>query len=55
MATYFVTRAMLIDEIDIKSHEMELEKQPPLFNQSYKVKITSLVIYGLGGIYTHIL
>ena len=44
---------MLIDEIDSKSHEMELEKQPPLFNQSYKVKIILLVIYGLGGVHTH--
>ena len=31
-----------------------MEKQPPLFNQSFKVKITQLVIYGLGA-NTHIL
>ena len=29
------------------------EKQQELFNQSYKVQIASLVIYGLGGGHTH--
>ena len=49
----FVSRATPIDDIDGKSyHGYVAEKQPPLFNQSFKVKITLLVIYGLGGVHT---
>ena len=45
---------MPIDEIDGKSHKTEMKsKQLQLFNQSYKAKITPLVIYGLGGARTH--
>ena len=41
--------------IDSKSHKKNrIQRQQKLFNQSYKVKITPLVIYGLGGIRTHI-
>ena len=43
------TRVYYVDDIDGKSHKMEQK----LFNQSYKVKITPLVIYGLGGVHTH--
>ena len=32
----------------------QTEKQQELFDQSYKVQITPLVIYGLGGGHTHI-
>ena len=42
---------MPIDEINDKSHKTE--RQQKLFNQSYKVKITPLVIYGLGGMHRH--
>ena len=49
---HFITRAMPIDDIDGKSHKTEL-KSDRLFNQSYKVKITPLVIYGLGDVHTH--
>ena len=41
----FFTKATSIDDIDTKGHKMERK-------QSYKVKITLLVIYGLGGIQT---
>ena len=45
---------MPIDDIDGKSHALNVtEKQPQLFNQSFKVKITPLIIYGLGGGRTH--
>ena len=43
---------MPIDGIDGKSHKAGTEKQPQLFNQSYKAEIMSLVIYG-HWVYTH--
>ena len=43
---------MPINDIDGKSHIMEL-KAAQLFNQSFKAKITPLVIYGLRGVHTH--
>ena len=39
------------NEIDGKSHKTELKSSHLLF----KVKITPLVIYGLGGVHTHTL
>ena len=49
LAMHFVTRVTPIDDIDGKSHKTE----PLLFYQSFKVKITPLVIYSLGGGHTH--
>ena len=48
LVTHFIIRATPIDDINGNSY-----KQPLLFNQSYKAKITLLVIYGLRGIHTH--
>ena len=45
---HFVIRATPIDDIDGKGRKMELKNS----NQSYKVKTTSLVIYGLRGVHT---
>ena len=55
LVMHFVTRIMPINDIDSKS--VLTEKQPQLFSQSFKIKITPLVIYGLRGEYTrsHIL
>ena len=44
---------MLIIYIDGKDHKLGPRKQQELFNQSCKVQIMSLVIYGLGGGHTH--
>ena len=38
--------------IDSKAH-IKTERKQGLFNQSYEVEITPLVIYGLGGGHTH--
>ena len=42
---YFITTATAIDDINGKD-ENGTEKQQKLFNQSYKIKIMPLVIYG---------
>ena len=54
LVTYFITRAMPMHYINGEGHKSETEKQQELFNQSYKVQITPLVIYGLGRGHTHI-
>ena len=46
----FVTRVTLIDDIDSKSHKMELKKAESI--KLINVKIIQLVICGLGT-YTH--
>ena len=43
---HFITRAMPINDID------GTEKHPQLSNELFEVKVTPLVIYGLGA-YTH--
>ena len=53
LVTHFVTWVTPIDDINGKSHKMELKSSRRLFNQSFKVKITPLVIYGLKGGHTH--
>ena len=52
---HFVARGTPIDDIDGKSYKTELKRKPQLFKQLYKIQITPLVIYGLGGVHTHIL
>ena len=54
LVTYFITRAMPLHYIDGEDHKSETEKQQELFNQSYEIQNTPLVIYGLGGGHTHI-
>ena len=50
---HFITRAMPIDDIDSKSHKMEL-KSSHNYLLIFLVKIMPLVIYGLRGVQTHI-
>ena len=54
LVTYFITRAMPMHYIDGENHKSETEKQQQLFNQSYEVQNTPLVINGLRGGHTHI-
>ena len=52
---HFITRAMHTHYIDSKDHiRIEIEKQQKLYNQSYKVQIMPLVIYGHRGRHTYI-
>ena len=54
LATHFVTRVTPIDDIDVKSHKTELKSSRNYSTyQSFKVKITPLVIYSLGSGHTH--
>ena len=52
----FVTQAMPMHYINgSQGPYIRTEKQQQeLFNQSYKVQITSPVIYGFGGVHTHL-
>ena len=45
---------MPIDDIDGKSHKMELNSTHNYSTNHFQVKITPLVIYGLGGRHTYI-
>ena len=50
-------RATPMNYIKVKGRKIITEKQQELFNQSYEVQITPLVIYGLGvdtNTHTHI-
>ena len=56
MAKHFTTWAMPMQYIDGNGNNLigNKNKQQELFNQSYYVQITPLVIYSLGDGYSHI-
>ena len=50
---HFVTRATLIDDINGKSHKMELKNSTNYSNNHTKSLNRSTSFYGLGGVHTH--